>query len=121
MTVKDANSYLQREFAKIYASILGKQPNSQIKLTLGDIRSIQINIMYEWLYNGGKQSVNVFIYGTKEAGVNIAKAIRVNLRNNYRLRGFISDEAEVVGKVMMGVEVFPNDENLIQTLHGSSS
>ncbi len=47
MTVKDANSYLQREFAKIYASILGKQPNSQIKLTLGDIRSIQINIMGE--------------------------------------------------------------------------
>ncbi len=76
-----------------------------------------VKTMYEWLYNGGKQSVNVFIYGTKEAGVNIAKAIRVNLRNNYRLRGFISDEAEVVGKVMMGVEVFPNDENLIQTLH----
>ena len=79
-----------------------------------------VKTMYEWLYNGGKQSVNVFIYGTKEAGVNIAKAIRVNLRNNYRLRGFISDEAEVVGKVMMGVEVFPNDENLIQTLHDGS-
>ncbi len=47
MTVKEANSYLQREFAKIYASILGKQANSQIKLTLGDIRSIQINIMGE--------------------------------------------------------------------------
>lgn len=47
MTVKEANNYLQREFAKIYSSILGKQPNSQIRLTLGDIRTIQINIMGE--------------------------------------------------------------------------
>lgn len=76
-----------------------------------------VKTLYEWVYNGNKQNINVFIYGTKEAGVNIAKAIRVNLRNNYRLRGFISDEAEVVGKVMMGVEVFPNDENLIETLN----
>lgn len=76
-----------------------------------------VKTLYEWIYNGNKHNVNVFIYGTKEAGVNIAKAIRVNLRNNYRLRGFISDEAEVVGKVMMGVEVFPNDDNLIETLN----
>lgn len=47
MTVKDANSYLQREFSKIYSGISGSDPNSQIKLTLGDIRTIQINIMGE--------------------------------------------------------------------------
>ncbi len=76
-----------------------------------------VKTVYEWVYNGNKQNINVFIYGTKEAGVNIAKAIRVNLRNNYRLRGFISDEPEVVGKVMMGVEVFPNDDTLIDTLN----
>lgn len=47
MTVKDANAYLQREFSKIYSGISGTDPNSQIKLTLGDIRTIQINIMGE--------------------------------------------------------------------------
>ncbi|WP_294608470.1 SLBB domain-containing protein [uncultured Bacteroides sp.] len=47
MTVKDANAYLQREFSKIYSGISGNEPNSQIKLTLGDIRTIQINIMGE--------------------------------------------------------------------------
>lgn len=47
MTIKEANSYLQGEFAKIYAGISGEQPTSQIKLTLGDIRTIQINIMGE--------------------------------------------------------------------------
>ncbi|WP_277114032.1 SLBB domain-containing protein [Bacteroides stercorirosoris] len=47
MTVKEANSFLQREFSKIYSGISGTDPNSQIKLTLGDIRTIQINIMGE--------------------------------------------------------------------------
>ena len=47
MTIKEANSYLQGEFAKIYAGISGDQPTSQIKLTLGDIRTIQINVMGE--------------------------------------------------------------------------
>lgn len=47
MTVKDANAYLQREFSKIYSGISGNEPSSQIKLTLGDIRTIQINIMGE--------------------------------------------------------------------------
>ena len=52
MTVKDANAYLQREFSKIYSGISGNEPNSQIKLTLGDIRTIQINIMGEVVVPG---------------------------------------------------------------------
>lgn len=45
MTIKEANSYLQREFSKIYAGIAGN--SSHINLTLGQIRSIQINVMGE--------------------------------------------------------------------------
>ena len=47
MTVKEANSFLEREFAKKYAGISGNTPNSQIKLTLGSTRMIQINVMGE--------------------------------------------------------------------------
>ena len=47
MTVREANSYLQREFAKIYSGIGGQDPSSQIQLTLGNIRSIQINVVGE--------------------------------------------------------------------------
>ena len=47
ITVKDANLFLQRELSKIYSGIGGEEPNSQVKLTLGDIRTIQINIMGE--------------------------------------------------------------------------
>ena len=78
---------------------------------------IVVKMFYELLNFDGSHSANVFIYGTKEAGVNIAKALRVNLRNHYRLRGFIADEPELINKVMMGVKVFPNDESLIDVLN----
>ncbi|WP_349856874.1 polysaccharide biosynthesis protein [Bacteroides cellulosilyticus] len=78
---------------------------------------IVVKMFYELLNFDGSHSANVFIYGAKEAGVNIAKALRVNLRNHYRLRGFIADEPELINKMMMGVKVFPNDESLIDVLN----
>ena len=76
-----------------------------------------VKTFFEALNFYGTHSANVFIYGAKEAGVNIAKALRVNLRNHYRLRGFIADEPELINKVMMGVRVFPNDDTLIDVLN----
>ena len=78
---------------------------------------VVVKTFFEALNFDGTHSVNVFIYGAKEAGVNIAKALRVNLRNHYRLRGFIADEPELINKVMMGVKVFPNDDTLIDVLN----
>ena len=77
---------------------------------------IVVKIFFEAVNFDGSRSANVFIYGAKEAGVNIAKALRVSLRNHYRLRGFIADEPELINKVMMGVKVFPNDDTLIENL-----
>ena len=77
---------------------------------------IVVKIFFEALNFDGSRSANVFIYGAKEAGVNIAKALRVSLHNHYRLRGFIADEPELINKVMMGVKVFPNDDTLIENL-----
>jgi len=78
---------------------------------------IVVKMFYELLNFDGSHSANVFIYGAKETGVNIAKALRVNLHNHYRLRGFIADEPELINKVMMGVKVFANDETLIDVLN----
>lgn len=45
LSVQEANKYLQQKFSKIYAGIAGKE--SSVKLSLGQIRSIQINVMGE--------------------------------------------------------------------------
>lgn len=75
-----------------------------------------VKSVYDTIYFGGKSRVNVFIYGAKEAGINIAKSIRVEMNSNYRVRGFVADESELIGKVMMGVPVLANDEHLIDSM-----
>lgn len=47
MTIKEANVYVQQKFAGLYAGVGDYEGASQIKLTLGQIRTIQINIMGE--------------------------------------------------------------------------
>lgn len=77
---------------------------------------IVVKMLYESSHFDGRRSVNVFIYGAKEAGINIAKSLRVNLKNRYRLRGFIADEPELMNKVMMGVPVYANDDSLMDSI-----
>lgn len=47
MTVNEANTYLKTQFSKIYSGINGENPTSQIQLTLGNTRTIQINVIGE--------------------------------------------------------------------------
>lgn len=46
MTVKEADSYLRRKLGTIY-SLDGEEAQSDVKLTLGNIRTIQVNVMGE--------------------------------------------------------------------------
>ena len=46
MTVKEADSYMRRKLGQIY-SVDGEDAKSDIKLTLGNIRTIQVNLMGE--------------------------------------------------------------------------
>lgn len=77
---------------------------------------VVVKTLFEFLNFDSVHSSNVVIYGAKEAGVNIAKSLRVNFRNHYRLRGFIADESELIGKVIMGVKVYPNDADIVEKL-----
>lgn len=87
-----------------------------INFALMAFSRIVVKMFYENINFDGSQSANVFIYGAKEAGVNIAKSLRVNLKNHYRLRGFIADESELVNKIMMGVQIYPLDEKIFDVL-----
>lgn len=59
MTVADANKYLQSELSKIYAGVSGDEPASRIKLTVGQIRTIQVNVMGE-VENPGTYTLSSF-------------------------------------------------------------
>lgn len=52
MTVGEASGYLRNELGKIYSSLTGDSPSSQLKVTLGSSRTIQINVMGEVVQPG---------------------------------------------------------------------
>ena len=55
----------------------------------------------------------VFIYGVKRGGIGLAKNINSEEPKKYSLCGFVSDESDMVGKILMGVKVHPRDSQLI--------
>lgn len=59
MTVDEANQYLRKELSKIYAGIDSENPSSQIKVTLGNSRTIQVNVMGE-VYQPGTYALSSF-------------------------------------------------------------
>ena len=77
---------------------------------------VVIKILYEYMNFDGQHGTNVFIFGTREYGVDIAKSIRSKAHYKYRLRGFISSDPAFINKVIMGVKVYPFDDDLINVL-----
>lgn len=80
---------------------------------------ILVKEIYEKITDGTVKPLNVFIYGTKQAGISVAKALKGNNEFNYRVRGFISDEQHMIGKQLIGVSIYPNDEILLRTLEAN--
>ena len=54
-----------------------------------------------------------FIYGVKQGGVSLAKSIQNQDPARFVLAGLISDLTEIGNRYLMGVKVYPNNEDLI--------
>ncbi|MDR2087463.1 MAG: SLBB domain-containing protein, partial [Dysgonamonadaceae bacterium] len=88
LTIKEANAYVQRKFSDVYAGI-DAGGSSQIKLSLGQIRTIQINVMGE-VVTPGTYSLSslssVFHALYRAGGVNNIGSLRsVELYRNGKL------------------------------------
>ena len=70
-----------------------------------------IKMLYDYFKQNKQSMQNTYIYGT-DTGIDIAKALRTEEDNRFRIVGFISDNPDVIGKVMMGVNVYANDSEL---------
>jgi len=84
------------------------------------VMRIFIKVLYERVNFDGKHGTNVFIFGTREYGVDIAKSIRSKSHYQYRLKGFISSEPSFFDKVIMGVKVYPFNDDLMSILEAKN-
>ncbi|MDX9776559.1 MAG: nucleoside-diphosphate sugar epimerase/dehydratase [Petrimonas sp.] len=77
---------------------------------------IVVEEVYESITGKPQKATNIFIYGTKQAGISLAKAIRGNREFKYKVLGFITDEDNMVGKNLLGLTIYANNENLFRVL-----
>ena len=75
---------------------------------------IVVKMLYDSMTTG--KAMRVFIYGTHSGGVGLAKLIRSTKPSRFVLKGFASDSVVSKGKYMMGVEIFPNDDHLVEAM-----
>ena len=87
-----------------------------LNLMLMVFSRICIKEFYEYVTHQSKALQNVFVYGTKEGGISIARSLNGNPEFNYRVAGFISDEVPMIGKTLMGVNVYANDDRMFDVM-----
>jgi len=76
---------------------------------------IVVKFIYDMGYNS-KRAKRVFIYGTRNGGVSLAKSIRSEEKSRYILAGFVSEDPKYVDKRLMGVRVVKNDVSLVDEM-----
>lgn len=76
---------------------------------------VMIKFYYELGFKS-KHAQKVFIYGTRNGGVSLAKSISNDSEQEYALTGFVSDDKFYYGKLLMGVKVFKNDITLVERM-----
>ena len=120
MTVKEANSYLQNELKKIYSGIDSGSAASGIKLTLGQIRTIQVNVMGE-VENPGTYTLSSFstvFHALYQAGgmneIGTMRAVKV-YRNNQLLATLDIYDYILNGSMKQDVRLMDDDVIVVGT------
>ena len=76
---------------------------------------VVVKFIYDMGYNS-KRAKRVFIYGTRQGGVSLAKSIRNAEKSPFVLAGFVTEDATYVDKRLMGVRVVKNDISLVEAM-----
>jgi len=78
------------------------------------ILRLVVKTMYDFYTQNSGQITPVMIFGTQSAAIGIAKMIRSDQENKYKLVGFIDDDKNATERIIMGVKVYKFDEHTIR-------
>ena len=120
LTVKEAEKYLKKELNKIHSGIEGENPTSEMKLTLGQIRTIQVNLMGEvavpGTYNISSFS-NIFHALYRAGGIGKLGSLRSIqlMRNGKKIADVDVYDFILKGKTMDAVRLQEGDVIIVPT------
>lgn len=87
-----------------------------IAFVVMSVSRIMVKMVWEKLSLDGHKSKVTLIYGAKVMGCSIAKMLRSDPMSKFDVVGFIADEPDLIGKTVVGLPVYKNDEKLIDVL-----
>ena len=67
-------------------------------------------------YRGNDSVKRVFIYGSMEGGIALAKSIRAEVPTRFKLCGFVSDKQNTGGMWLLGEKVYEDNDNLLDII-----
>ncbi len=86
---------------------------------IGTAMMCALRVFVKYLYDRvfvSNAAKRVFIYGVKRGGIGLAKNLSNEEPKKYNLCGFVSDEEDMVGKILMGVKVYKRRDDLIHIM-----
>ena len=89
--------------------------SSLLAMSLMWATRVFVKYLYVTTFHAG-HAKRVFILGVRKGGISLAKSLQTQDPVRYVLAGFVSDEAGVRDRVLMGVRVHPFDENLPEAM-----
>lgn len=67
-------------------------------------------------YRGNDTTKRVFVYGSMEGGIALAKSIRAEVPARFKLCGFVSDKQNTGGMWLLGEKVYEDNDNLLDII-----
>ena len=67
-------------------------------------------------YRGNEIIKRVFVYGSMEGGIALAKSIRAEVPARFKLCGFVSDKQNTGGMWLLGEKVYEDNDNLLDII-----
>lgn len=108
--------FLHKAGSQLDLTLIIALPVYAVNLLIMLFSRVLVKQVYEHFFLKRELATNVFVYGTRKMGVNIARALQTSPDSNYRVLGFISDENQMVGKEVWGVRVYANDDYVIREM-----
>lgn len=87
-----------------------------LNVVLMVLSRITVKEVFDLLTDQTNGYTNIFVYGTKLPAIRIAKSLKGSNDFDFKLKGFISDEEQMIGKNILGVKVYDTSDNLFREL-----
>ena len=87
-----------------------------VAMTLMWLMRVQVKFLFDMGYSS-ERAKRVFIYGTKNGGISLAKSIRSAEKSRFVLAGFVTEDLHFVGRRLMGVRVVKNELSLVDEMN----